>query len=257
MNILDITPLILTFNEEPNIGRVLDRLSWAKEILVIDSGSHDRTVEICKGYSNVRVAVRTFDNHANQWNYGLNACGIDTDWVLALDADYLVTDEFREELQRLEINADMAGYRARFRYCVFGKPLRGSLYPPVTVLFRRSASQYVQDGHTQRIVVDGNTAELTARLLHDDRKPLADWLRAQNRYMDIEAEHIWRSNWGELSWPDRLRKLIVPSPVVVFFYCLLLRGGLMDGGAGLYYALQRALAEGILSLKMLERVMLR
>src|SRR4029079_8546941 len=94
-----ITPLILTYNEAPNIGRTLERLSWARDIVVVDSFSDDETLDIARSFSNVRVYQRRFDGHEQQWNFGLQETGIETDWVLALDADYVLTDELVNELQ--------------------------------------------------------------------------------------------------------------------------------------------------------------
>ena len=88
-----ITPLILTYNEAPNISRALGGLGWAKEIVVVDSFSDDETVQIASSFPNVRVIQRIFDCHRNQWEFGLKETGISTPWVLALDADYIVTAE--------------------------------------------------------------------------------------------------------------------------------------------------------------------
>src|SRR5882672_10665373 len=98
----NITPLILTFNEAPNIGRTLEKLRWARDIVVVDSFSDDDTVEIAKSFPPVRLYQREFDSHQNQWNFGLRETGITTPWVLALDADYVLTDEFIGELKLLQ-----------------------------------------------------------------------------------------------------------------------------------------------------------
>src|ERR1700719_2256506 len=72
MSLLDhIVPIILTYNEGPNIGRCLERLTWAREVLVVDSYSNDNTVAICVSYPNVRVVQRRFDSHTEQWNFAL------------------------------------------------------------------------------------------------------------------------------------------------------------------------------------------
>ena len=81
--------IILTYNEAPNIARALGGLSWAKEIVVVDSFSEDETVEIATSFPQVRVVQRAFDCHRNQWEFGLKETGISTPWVLALDADYV------------------------------------------------------------------------------------------------------------------------------------------------------------------------
>src|SRR5436853_2457479 len=80
-----ITPLILTYNEAANIGRTLEQLRWARDIVVVDSFSDDETVEIAGSFPHVRVFQRKFDNHGAQWNFGLSETGIATEWVLALD----------------------------------------------------------------------------------------------------------------------------------------------------------------------------
>jgi glycosyl transferase family 2 len=247
----EITPLILTYNEAPNIGRTLESLAWAKDIVVVDSFSDDNTLEIASSFSQVRIFQRAFDCHRNQWEFGLRECGIKTQWVLALDADYVVSGAVLEELSR-GLNAEFAGYRAKFVYCINGRKIHSGIYPPVTVLYRRDAASYVQDGHTQRVVVDGPVADLNAPLLHDDRKPLRGWLTSQTRYAELESQKLLTINREALDFTDRLRLCLVVVPAATLFYCLFVRGGIFDGWSGLYYATQRTLAELILSLYLLE-----
>jgi glycosyltransferase involved in cell wall biosynthesis len=248
-----VTVLILTYNERENIGRVIERLSWAGRVVVLDSGSDDGTVEIAAKFANVIVIARKFDNHANQWNHALGSDEIAGEWVLALDADYIVDDGFWDEIAELDPDAGDAGYVAEFDYAVFGRTLRGSMYPRSTVLFRRSKAHYVQDGHTQRVVVDGRLNPLRSRIVHDDRKPLARWLVSQDRYAQLELAHIADRPFQDLGWPDRLRRLIIVMPWLAPFYCLFLRLGVLDGYRGVYYALQRSIAESILALKLVQR----
>src|SRR4030081_1172328 len=150
-----ITPLILTYNEAPNIGRTLEQLRWARDIVVVDSFSDDETVEIANSFPRVRVFQRKFDNHGTQWNFALNETGIVTEWVLALDADYVLTPEFVDELKMLKPLAKTKGYQARFTYCIAGRRLRTAMYPPVTVLYRKAGAAYSQDGHTHRLLLTG------------------------------------------------------------------------------------------------------
>jgi glycosyltransferase involved in cell wall biosynthesis len=133
-----ITPLILTFNEEANIGRVLERLRWAPRVVVLDSFSTDATLDIVGRFPNADVHQRAFDSFAGQCNYGLGL--IDTPWVLSLDADYVLTPELVDEIAALPAEPDVDGFEAQFTYCIGGKPLRGTLYPPRTVLYRRDAA---------------------------------------------------------------------------------------------------------------------
>lgn len=254
----EITPLILTFNEAPNVARTLSKLAWAREVVIVDSHSTDHTRQLASAqHPGVRWFERPFTSHAEQWNFGLEQTGITTEWVLALDADFVLTDAFTQEVSRLRPAVGVNGYEASFIYCIEGRPLRGAAYPPVTVLFRRARARYVQDGHTQRVRVDGAVARLAEKIRHDDRKPLAHWLASQSRYMRLEAEKLATSRPGELTAVDRVRQLIVIAPAAMFFYCLIGRGGILDGWPGIYYAMQRTAAELILSLHLLERVVIR
>ena len=110
-----IAAVLLTFNEAPNIGRTLACLTWAKDIVVVDTGSTDDTASIVAAFPQVRVFHRPFDTHGNQWRYATQETGISTDWILRLDADYEVTEALKDELSRLDANADVDAYRISFR----------------------------------------------------------------------------------------------------------------------------------------------
>jgi glycosyltransferase involved in cell wall biosynthesis len=237
-----VTPLILTWNEAPNIGRTLERLNWASDVVVVDSGSTDGTLEMLGRHPSVRVCLRPFTSHAEQWNFGLTETSIATEWILALDADYVLSEELGQELRLLEPPADVTGFVARFVYWSLERPLRGSLYPPKVVLFRRHAGRFVQDGHTQRLVLEGRTRSLSYAINHDDRKDPARWRASQQAYALLEAARI---RAGSASWRDRLRWLGL-GPVAAGIYSLVVKRAALDGRAGWYYARQRAFAEALL-----------
>lgn len=248
-----ITPLVLTLNESPNIGRLLKRLEWARDIVLVDSLSEDDTVDIARNHSQVRVYSRRFSNLQDQWTFGLRQTDIQTEWVLALDADYMPTPELLDELKHLMPLPTTSGYRCRFTYCVYGRPLRGSLYPPVVVLFRKDRASYRQEGHAHRVVLDGDIENLAGRMLHDDRKSISQWLKTQDIYMQQEEPVLAGQRWSALNTPDLLRRLLVPAPFAAFLYSYFLKGGFLDGLPGLHYALQRMLAEGLLSLRLIDQ----
>lgn len=250
MNLQDLTPLILTFNEAPNIGRVLEHLTWAKRIVVVDSYSTDDTLEILRSYPQVEIFQRQFDTHANQWNYGLEQ--VQTEWVLSLDADYIVPEALVSEIESIPNETKIDGYYIPFKYCVFGKPLRGTILPPRQALFRRQRATYIDDGHTQLLQVFGQADTLNHSLYHDDRKPLSRWLWAQDRYMVLEVKKLLATPENELSLGDRIRKMRVLAPLIILIYCLILKGGIFDGWAGWYYAFQRVLAEILLSIHLIQ-----
>lgn len=245
-----ITPMILTYNEAPNIERTLQNLAWASQILVLDSYSTDGTLAIVKRFAQVEVIQREFDTFANQCNFGLDQ--IETEWVLSLDADYICTNELTKEIASLLCNPNCNGYFVRFKYSVFGKPLRGTLYPPRQVLYRRGKAKYHDDGHGHRVHVDGHSQFLSCYMYHDDRKPFTQWLKSQDRYMIIEAQKLLKMPASTLNLADLIRKMKLFAPFAILIYCLVIKKGVLDGWPGWYYALQRMVAEIILSLRLIE-----
>jgi len=246
-----ITPLILTYNEAPNIKRTLEKLAWAKQIVVVDSFSTDDTVAICQRHPQVELVQRKFEDHASQWNFGL--AQIKTEWVLSLDADYLLSDAFVQELRDWTPSDGVNAYSAPFKYCVQGRLLRASLYPPRPVLFRPERCRYTQNGHTQKLQIEGATGRLSQFIHHDDRKPLERWFQEQNHYARLEAQHLLAASNGKLNLPDRLRRSIVVAPGLVFLYTLFAKGLILDGWPGWYYVAQRTLAELMLSMRLIEK----
>jgi glycosyltransferase involved in cell wall biosynthesis len=245
-----ITPLILTYNEAPNIQRTLARLTWAKRVVVIDSVSTDATCDIIKRFDHAVAIQRKFDSHAAQWNFGLQQ--IQTPWVLSLDADFVLSKEFIEEVKHLSANGEADGFSAPIKYCIWGRPLRRSLCPPHVVLFRTDKARYHDEGHTQRVQVQGRIGSLRSVVFHDDRKPIDRWLGDQNKYMIKEAQFLATTPKEQLNWPDRVRRHIFFAPLLMFVYALLGKGLILDGWPGWYYVFQRTLAETLLSLRLLE-----
>lgn len=244
----DITPLVLTFNEAANLQRSIEMLRWAREVLVVDSYSTDDTVAIARSFSNVRLVQRTFDTFADQCNFGVSM--IRTSWVLSLDADYVLSDHLVAEMSSLVLDGSVSGYRTSFVYCVGGKPLRASLYPPRTILYRRDRARYRNDGHGHRVHVDGRIGVLGGVVYHDDRKSLGRWLEDQRRYADQEVRKLARD--AVVSWPDKVRRNVVLAPPLVFLYLLFIRRLVLDGWPGWVYVCQRTIAELLLSLRLAE-----
>jgi glycosyltransferase involved in cell wall biosynthesis len=242
--------LILTKDEAPNIGRVLERLSLLESVIVLDSYSTDDTVAIAEGFPNVRAYRREFDTHATQWNYGLSLLA--GEWVLSLDADYVLTDDFISEVKEKLGTGDKAAYLTEFKFVVFGEGLRGDNTTPRPVLFRRSNCSYYDDGHTQRLQIDGPTGEFDAYILHDDRKSLSRWISNQGQYSVRECVKLASRESGPLSLTARLRRTKILAPISVFLYCLFGRGLIFNGWRGWHYTLQRTMVEMLLALRLIE-----
>ncbi len=249
----NITPVILTLNEAANLERSLERLSWAKDIVIVDSGSSDETPEIARKYPQVRWFERKFDTHAGQWLYAISNTGIRTEWILRLDADYIVPDGLISEVSQLEPQAELAGYRIGFDYAIHGRKLRASLYPSNTVLFRRNRASVKDRGHTETWEIDGDIRDLKAKITHDDRKQPHRWLTSQIRYMRLEAERLLSKDIEKFRPSDCLRRVPLLMPFLSFLYCLIFKGLILDGRYGLHYAVQRLVAESILSFMLQDK----
>jgi glycosyltransferase involved in cell wall biosynthesis len=250
---LNLSAIVITYNEEVNIKRVLDSIIWVPQVVVIDSGSTDHTIRIIESYSNVQVFFRKFDTFANQCNYGLTC--ITSEWVLSLDADYVISRDLRDEIIHLfnpqASNISMKdAYQIGFRYCINGKAIRSGILPPRISLYRKSKAVYYDEGHGHRVKIDGTIGTIDGLIYHDDRKSLTIWLNNQMRYQLLEADLLLHTASAKLPKQDILRKHTCFAPFAALIYTLIFKGGLLDGKEGIIYAFQRMVAETILYLCM-------
>lgn len=248
--------LILTKNEEPNLKRVLDKLTWLEKVVILDSFSTDATLEIAAAYPNVTLAQRAFDTHGKQWNFGLSL--LDSEWVLSLDADYVLPDDFIAETEQyIKGGNDIAAYETNFKFLVFGKPLLKDNTTPRPVLFKKALCSYFDDGHTQRLQIGGDIGIYKALILHDDRKSFSRWLSNQDGYAIKEANKLIASAGEGLPLSSKIRKTKIFAPFIVFFYSLFVKGLIFNGWRGWHYTLQRTMVEMILALRLIEEEKLK
>lgn len=255
LNSTILQALILTKNEEPNIRRVLEKLTWLEKVVILDSFSTDATLEIIGEFSNTVVVQRAFDTHAQQWNFGLDQ--LESEWVLTLDADYVLTDDFIAETKAYVNSGDKTAYSTNFSFLVFGKPLLKDNTTPRPVLFKRKECRYFDDGHTQRLKIEGPTQMYKSFILHDDRKSLSRWLSNQDGYAIKEANKLIASSNENLPVSAKIRKTKIFAPFVVFFYSLFVKGLIFNGWKGWHYTLQRTMVEIILALRLIEEEKLK
>lgn len=250
-----VKALILTFNESANIERTLKRLSWLNEVVVLDSYSDDKTVEIAKSFPNVTVIQRKFDDHPTQWEFGRQYLKDKTDWILSLDADYFLTDEIIESIISVTTQAvdNYSVWFARFKYSINGRVIKSGIYNPVAVLFKPDKHRYINDGHTQRLEIKTDFSFLEGFIIHDDRKSLRRWFISQINYAEIEAKHLTNKDKSTLSKQDKLRLSNKLTPFFVFIYCIIIRHGWSDGLYGWIYAFQRLTAEIMLQIYILDK----
>jgi glycosyltransferase involved in cell wall biosynthesis len=246
---LAVTPVLLTLNEEPNIGRTLASLSWADKVVVLDSGSTDGTERVARGFPAVRWFTRPFDAHAKQWRFAVEETGVESEYILALDADMSTSASFLEELEFRFLAGSYVGATIPFEYWMMGRRLPGSIYPPQVRLFRRGSARVEQDGHTQRFVVDAPAYRFRSRLRHDDRKSLERWVHSQLGYSKKELERL--NGEGRSALKDRLRRTGL-MPIVAGSVAYVRTGGPLGGGAALRYTWERVVFECLLAMRLFD-----
>jgi len=261
-----ISVVILTHNEETNIGRCLDSVSWSDDILVVDSFSEDRTIEISKRQG-ARVIQRAFEDFSSQRNFASEEGNLKYEWVLHLDADEIVTPELRADLSEAAFGEKDA-YRVSSKLIFCGKFLRhAGLFPWYQVRFgRKQTLRFKQVGHGQRETLEpGRIGTLKSSLLHFNfSKGLSDWIERHNRYSTAEAQqNVYGYTDDDVPILDLLstethrrrraaKKIFRRLPcraTIRFIYMYLLRGGILDGKAGLTYCRLLAWYEWLIVLK--------
>jgi glycosyltransferase involved in cell wall biosynthesis len=258
MEILNSTvlqALILTKNEEPNLKRVLDKLTWLEKVVILDSFSTDATLEIAGSYTNTVILQRPFDTFAGQCNYGVSQ--LDSKWVLSLDADYVLTDEFIAETRGFILSGEKAAYETTFKFLVFGAPLLKDNTTPRPVLFRKGYGSYFDDGHAHRLQLKGAAGRYKSYILHDDRKSLSRWMSNQDGYSIRECHKLLNTPLEALPWSGKIRRNKVLAPFIVFFYSLFVKGLIFNGWRGWHYTLQRTMVEIVLALRLIEEEKLK
>src|ERR1700757_3027773 len=152
---MNVTPVVLTFNESSNITNTLSALAWAPRVVVLDSGSTDLTEQIARSFGYVDWFLRRFDNHRAQWLYAIHETSIATDYVLAMDADMRPGVGFQDELNTFLERGEFAGASIPFEYRILGRGLMGSIYPAQIRLFPKDQVRIDQTGHSQVFSVNG------------------------------------------------------------------------------------------------------
>jgi len=238
---------INTFNEEDNIGPALESLAWADELVVVDSHSTDRTVEIARRYTD-RVISYPFRGYGDKHNYADSLCT--HEWVLTLDADERVTPELRTAIQALQRQGtELDGFRIARRTWYLDRWIRHSgWYPDYQArLYRRSCTRWEGESPHEAPKVKGRVGTLNGDLLHYTRRNLHEHIAVLNRYTDIAAETRFQAG----KRPSKTRLALAPG--ATFLRSYIFKQGFRDGIAGLIIAYLAAYYVHVKDAKLLEK----
>lgn len=266
---MSISVLILTLDEEANLAGCLDSVAFSDDVVVLDSCSRDATPGIARARG-ARLFQRQFDNYAAQRNFGLNEIGYRHDWLLMLDADERVPSDLREEMLRTvqNVREDVAVLRMRRKDYLFGRWIRRSSgYPTWFGRLVRIGRAWVERPYNEQVHADGESANLRGHLDHYPfNKGFAAWIAKHDRYSTMEAalragNPEYEVDWRDLFAADPLRRrqaqkawlYSMPArPLVVFAGLYFVKGGMLEGRAGLTFSLLRAWYEYFIDCKALE-----
>ena len=232
---MKISATIITFNEERNLPRAIESLRCADVIVVVDSGSSDRTVEIAQNLG-ARIVETAWPGYANQKNFAAEQA--QNDWILSLDADESLSEALEAEIWRLKKEGPrFDGYTMPRQAKYLGRWIKHSgWYPDRKVrLYHRQKAQWVGDYVHESVKLDGSVGHLDSNLLHFTCDSLSEHLRTMDRYTTLAAEQLIESHtrvtWGRL----------ILEPPWTFFRTYIIKLGFLDGVEGLAIANMAAL----------------
>jgi glycosyltransferase involved in cell wall biosynthesis len=229
-----ISAFLITYNPGRMLENCLESLRWVDELIIVDSHSTDTTVEIAKRYG-AKVSLKAFIDFSEQKNAAMGLCS--GDWLLSIDADEVVTDELRVEIQKLVEAADsLEAYNIRRRSVIFGKEFRfcGTQDDHPTRLFKKGAASFKNPIH-EVVEVRGKTGLLKGHLKHFTYPSLEDYFTRFNRYTTLEAKYLVarKHRPGILDF--------VARPAGLFLKLYALKQGFRDGYPGFLFCLFSAM----------------
>ena len=221
-----ISVTIITLNEEANIRACLESIKWADEILVSDSGSSDRTVEICKGYG-AKVFNDEWLGFGRQKN--LIAGRARNNWILNIDADERVNPQLREEIGSVLNEGACDGYNITRKNFFGDRWIKHCGWHPDYNLrfYRKDKGSFNELNVHEAVQVNGKTGYLKSPMEHHTYRDVSDYLKRMDRYSALAAEEMFREG-RKAGYFD-----ILFRPLFTFIKMFFLQKGFMEGGTGL------------------------
>lgn len=266
---MSVSILILTLNEQINLGACLDSVRWCDDIIVLDSNSIDGTVSIARERG-ARVLQRTFDNWATHQNWALDNVAFKHPWVFYLDADERMTEELRQEILTISDNENepaVAYYCGRKNFFM-GRWIKHAMPPGMIMRFFRPSKVRFERLVNPTPVINGHHGYLTHHFLHYNfSKGLSEWFEKHNKYSALEAlEGIkllggTAQSGASLFSRDTatrrkaLKNLSFRLPcrsLLKFSYLYVVKRGFLDGRPGFTYCVLQSIYEYMIVLKMKE-----
>lgn len=264
----NISVVILTYNEIENIPFAIENVKpWASEIVILDSYSSDGTVEFCKEQG-CKVFQRKFDNFSNQRKYALNELPIASDWIFVLDADELLTDELKAEIESEISNPKFDAYFIKRRFYWQGKWIKRGYYPTNLLRFGKKGLITCDDRQINEHIIcrTESVGQFENDFVDFNRKSITDWIDKHNKYSTAEAEallvkdtskyRLWGSQYERKRWIRKnvWNKLpVFIRPLLYMLYRLFIKGGCLDGARAMqYHFLHAFIYRCLIDLKYLE-----
>ena len=223
-----ISVAIITKDEGKRLADALRSVEWADEVVVVDSGSSDNTLDVAKGFTD-KVYARQFDDFSSQKNFAASKCS--NEWVFSLDADEVVSEGLRDMiLSAAAYPGEYSAFSVRRVNRLFGKVLShsaGADYP--VRLFIKDKASFRQPIH-EYLKVDGKTGRLEGELMHNSTQSIRSEYEKTDMYTDMEARWMLENNMK----PGIFKFLVYPFLMFIKLYFFKL--GILEGKEGLVYA---------------------
>lgn len=220
-----ISIIVITKDEEKNISDCLKSVDWADEIIVVDSQSDDKTVELAKQFTD-KIFIRKWEGYVPQKRYALNMAS--SEWILSLDADERVTEELKNEILNLSLG-DFSGFKIRRKNFLMNKEITSCGWEKdyQLRLLRKDKASFSDRLVHEKFITKGNIGTLKNPMLHYTFSSFTDYLNKINYYTSLKAQELFTKKKRVSAWT------IFSHTVAAFFSFFIVKKGFKDGVYGL------------------------